>query len=39
VQKTETLFGEHLTEVVAGFGKALNFLSDRFAGKPAKSTC
>ena len=33
------LLGDHFTTLAAGEGGALHFLSDRFAGKPAPSTC
>jgi hypothetical protein len=38
VQHVE-LPGEHFSEVGAGAGGALSFLADRFAGRPATSTC
>jgi hypothetical protein len=39
VQSVEKLLGEHLTEIALGAPGALQFLSDRFAGKPPKNTC
>lgn len=39
VQSKERLLGEHLTEIVLGAPGALQFLSDRFAGKPPRNTC
>lgn len=39
VQRTENSIGEHGTEAAAGLPAALTYLSDRFAGKPAPSTC
>jgi len=39
VQSVEKLLCEHLTEIVLGAPGALQFLSDRFAGKPPKNTC
>ncbi|MEV6561590.1 lipase family protein [Nocardia sp. NPDC051756] len=39
VQLTENPIGEHGTEAAAGLPTALTYLADRFAGKPAPSTC
>jgi secretory lipase len=39
VQKVRDLFAEHNIEELAGADNALAFLADRFAGKPAPSTC
>ncbi|WP_183095237.1 lipase family protein [Nocardioides stalactiti] len=39
VKKVETPLGEHFSETVRGFPSALRYLDDRFAGKPAPSSC
>jgi hypothetical protein len=39
VQSVEKLLGEHLTEIVLGAPGAVQFLSNRFAGRPPKNTC
>ncbi|MFI6172141.1 lipase family protein [Nocardia sp. NPDC051052] len=39
VQRTENPIGEHGSEAAAGLPTALTYLADRFAGKPAPSTC
>jgi hypothetical protein len=39
VQSDEKLVGEHLTEIAAGAPGALQYLADRFAGKPPINTC
>lgn len=39
VKSLEDPIGEHLTEVAIGWIGAVAYLSDRFAGKPAPSTC
>ncbi|WP_405166399.1 lipase family protein [Nocardia sp. NBC_01499] len=39
VQRAENPIGEHGTEAAAGLPAALTYLADRFAGKPAPSTC
>ncbi|WP_433664136.1 lipase family protein [Nocardia sp. CA-128927] len=39
VQRAENPIGEHGTEAAAGLPAALTYLTDRFAGKPAPSTC
>ncbi|MFD3591480.1 lipase family protein [Nocardia sp. NPDC058640] len=39
VQLVENPVGEHGTEAVVGLPTALTYLSDRFAAKPAPSTC
>lgn len=39
VQRQEEPVGEHITGVITGVPHGLLYLSDRFAGKPAPSTC
>jgi hypothetical protein len=39
VQHVERSLGEHLTEVAISSGAAMDYLGDRFAGKPAPSNC
>ncbi|MFI6996336.1 lipase family protein [Nocardia sp. NPDC050175] len=39
VQRVEDPIGEHGTEAATGLPAALTYLADRFAGKPAPSTC
>ncbi|MFI0445661.1 lipase family protein [Actinomadura sp. 6N118] len=39
VQTTRSWIGEHALEMVFKNGEVLTFLSDRYAGKPAKNTC
>ncbi|ASF13119.1 lipase [Nocardia brasiliensis] len=39
VQRVENPLGEHGTEAAAGLPAALTYLSDRFSGRPAPSTC
>ncbi|MGV9482881.1 lipase family protein, partial [Gordonia aichiensis] len=39
VQVVEHSIGEHGTEAMVGLPTALTYLADRFAGKPAASTC
>ncbi|MFD4428176.1 lipase family protein [Nocardia sp. NPDC058497] len=39
VQRVEHSFGEHGTEAMVGLPTALTYLADRFAAKPAASTC
>ncbi|MFC9473362.1 lipase family protein [Nocardia sp. NPDC056952] len=39
VQLVENSVGEHGTEAMLGMPAALNYLADRFAAKPAASTC
>ncbi|WP_338772953.1 lipase family protein [Nocardia vulneris] len=39
VQRVENPIGEHGTEAAAGLPAALTYLSDRFSGRPAPSTC
>ncbi|MFF2083220.1 lipase family protein [Nocardia sp. NPDC058176] len=39
VQRVENPFGEHASEAVVGSSTAMAYLADRFAAKPASSTC
>ena len=39
VQLAENVIGEHGTEAMLGMPTALTYLADRFAAKPAASTC
>ncbi|HSV37474.1 MAG TPA: lipase family protein [Nocardioidaceae bacterium] len=39
VEYDEKLIGEHLTEIALGMGGALEFLTRRFAGQPARVNC
>ncbi len=39
VELVEHSFGEHGTEAMVGLPTALTYLADRFAGRPAVSTC
>ena len=39
VQRVENPIGEHLTEVAIGWIGAVAYMAERFAGRPAPSTC
>ncbi|MEU5876378.1 lipase family protein [Spirillospora sp. NPDC047279] len=39
VQTTRSWIGEHALEMLLKNGEVMTFLTDRFAGKPAKNTC